>query len=369
MLMHLLFQCPVEAGTKSKGRLTLVKLGLLAWRLGEGRDPASLFKQRVQKCVTQNHPYTRLPSLWSILRLDFKKASAIFNERTSMPREWTFVLVGNLPAREKLMPLIERYLGSIPNKERSGSALSIDDELARREAVPAFDIKFPTKSVRDEVQIQMIEPKGSTVLCFPLVRTGTIKECSPATVESDLREIFHVRLIVKLLETRLIEVLRFQRGQVYSVSVSDDFALSPPQMSCPAQGTLSISFECDPNEADELVEATRAELEKLRNGTAAFSAENVTAALEQERRQMEEFFQKNEFWAGTILDLYFSRVRASQPDRDIGAAAALWWRVRAEVVGSLDAAGAAKALSKILPADAASAVITMRPKKRWLKFW
>merc|ERR1740117_1508675 len=51
-LLHLLFVCPVEPGSKSTGRLSLVKLGLLAWRLGENRDPEAKFRRRVSGCCT-----------------------------------------------------------------------------------------------------------------------------------------------------------------------------------------------------------------------------------------------------------------------------------------------------------------------------
>lgn len=183
-----------------------------------------------------------------------------------------------------------------------------------------------------------------------------------------MRELCLCSLVVRLLETRLIEVLRFQRGQVYGVSVSDDFSLSPPQLGRPNKGTLTISFECDPAEADELVDATTAVLERLRDGSAAFTTENVKAALEQDRRKTEEALQKNDWWAATILDLYFSRLRLAVPDAELGAAAALWWRVRFEVLGSFDAASAAEVLRRLLPRDANKAVISMRPKKkRWWK--
>jgi len=58
--------------------------------------------------------------------------------------------------------------------------------------------------------------------------------------------------------------------------------------------------------------------------------------------------------------MYFSRCHAVTGE--IGASLALWWRVRAEVVGSLDVAGATAALQAILPDDVRSAVISMRPK-------
>eukprot|EP00438_Fugacium_kawagutii_P003512 Skav229081 [mRNA] locus=scaffold157:161036:170164:- [translate_table: standard] len=100
MLLALLFVRPVPS-TGSAGRLSLVKLGLLAWRLAEDRDPQSQFQRRVQSAVTNNHPYTWLPSLWRILRLNFKTAAQIFNQRASQPREWTFVFAGKLPKKER----------------------------------------------------------------------------------------------------------------------------------------------------------------------------------------------------------------------------------------------------------------------------
>lgn len=371
-LLHLLFMCPVEPGAKSRGRLSLVKLGLLAWRLSEDRDPQTQFQKRVQRCITCNHPYTRSATLWSILRLNFDRASAVFNERASMPCEWTFVLVGRLPPRGLLMPLLEKYLGSIPNEVRPWRGASPPaqqphpgrrDELSARQAVTPLDIKFPTESVREEVRLNMIEPKGSTVLCFPVCLHAVTTVGSVDSAEDELRELFQLRLLVRLLETRLVEVLRFQRGQVYSVSVADDLSSASPHLGCMRKGHLSISFECDPAEADELIQATRSELQRLQDGTAAFTDANVAAALEQERREFEELTHKNHWWAETVLDLYFSRCHVVTGE--IGATLALWWRVREEVIGGFDVVAAAKALLAALPRDAPSAIITMRPKRSW----
>merc|ERR1719327_1662399 len=58
-LVHLMYLCPVEPSAKSRGRLSLVKLGLLAWRLAEGRDPESKFQKRVSRAISCNHPYYR----------------------------------------------------------------------------------------------------------------------------------------------------------------------------------------------------------------------------------------------------------------------------------------------------------------------
>jgi len=367
MLLNLLFLCPVEPNATSWGRLSLVKFGLLAWRLGENRDPAAQFQRRVQKVLTGDHPYTRLPSLWSILCLNFKKASAIFNERASRPCDWTFVMCGRLPPRDTVLPMLEKYLGAIPNDLQGtpGDAAGAPrpppprDELAAREAVTPVEVNFPTGNVREVVRLKMIDPKGSTLLVFPISLAGVTVAGSLESAEAELRALFQLRLLVRLLETRLIEVLRFKRGQVYGVSVADDLSFSPPHLGRTRHGTLSIAFECDPDEADELLDATREELERLQDGTAAFTAENVAATVEQERRQFEEQFHTNDWWASTVLDLYFSRCNAVTGD--VSKTLAVWWRIRTEVVGSLTATSAAEILATVLPKGVNSAVITMRP--------
>lgn len=369
-LLHLLFVRPVETGKTSRGRLSLVKLGLLAWRLGEDRDPGAKFQKRVASCITGNHPYTRHPSLWSIFRLDFAKASRIFNERSSQPRDWTFVFVGKLPNSEILMPLLDKYLGSIPNVDQGiarapGAVLRLP-ELQARQAVTALDVAFPATNVREEVHLEMIDPKGSNVLCFPLSLGAVASpEGGLATAEAELRELFRLRMLVRLLETRFIEVLRFKRGQVYGVSVREDFSFCSPHMGKVRAGTLSISFECNPAEADELLEATRAELARLRRGEAAFTDEHVDAAREQDRREFEELFRKNDWWANNLLDLYFSRCNSIT--EDISATLALWWRVRRDCVRTMDKDDALAAFNSFLPEHSTSVLVAMRPKKR--RWW
>lgn len=368
MLLHLLFMYPVSVSATSKARLSLVKFGLLAWRLGESRDPQAVFGRRVQKCITQDHPFTRLPNLWSIFRLNFNKACAVFNEGLVNPCEWTFVFVGKLPQLQKLRPMLERYLGSIPNTpEGEKKYLLRQEDVCRGEvdmrmAVVPLDVKFPAKSVRDDVKLKMVDPKGSTLLCFPVSLSTTIETTSSTeVVEAEVTEFFKLRLMVRMLETRLIEVLRFKRGQVYSVSASVDLSLVPPRLGTNRTGRLSIGFECDPAESDELVQVSLGELSDLRTGKTTFTPENAAAAVEQARREQEEHVRQNDWWALTVLDLYFSRCYALTGKTDDTVSS--WWRANCSVLkdGGFDAEMATTVLKEKLPVDAASAVIVMRP--------
>jgi hypothetical protein len=277
-------------------------------------------------------------------------------------------MVGRLPDKEALLPLLDKYFGTIPNEDiKPGTVPPLAErrsELEMRQAVKPLSIPFPAHPVRDDVRLHMVDPKGSTVLYFPIALDSVAEVGNLASVEAELRSIFMVTFLVRMLETRLIEVLRFQRGQVYGASVGTEFAMAPPHLGVVRRGTLRISFECDPAESDELIDATLAELAKLRDGEAAFTDENVSSALEADKREFEELIRKNDFWSDTVLDLYFSRAYAVSGD--IGATMALWWRVRAAVSASLTPAVAGNALRGLLPAGTSSAVVTMKPKLSWL---
>lgn len=365
---NLLFRCPVGPTDKSRGRLTLVKLGLLANRLAELRDPTSRFSNRVVKCITSDDAFYRPSSLLSVLQCNFKKASNVFNECASAPKEWTVCLAGKLPPKEVLLPLLEKYLGAIPNEDELGSAVATDitprqDELELRKALAPLSVTFPASPVREDVHLKMVEPKGSNVICFPIQLDAVTSDGDSESAEAELRDLFLVNLVVSMLETRLIEVLRFQHGQIYGVSVGTDFSAAPPKLGVVRSGTLRISFACDPADSDKLIDVTLAELTRLRNGSSVFTDANVAAALEQSKRNFEESTRKNEFWANMILELYFSRAYAVTGE--IGATMALWWRVRAEVNAGFTAASAGDAFRALLPDGVSSAVIAMRPKPKW----
>jgi len=367
-LLHLLFMYPVEPHATSAGRLSLVKLGLLAWRLSQNRDPDALFQQRMQEMLTQNHPVVRLPTLWSILRMNFGKACEIFNERLDKPSEWTFVFIGKLPPLEKLMPLLELYLGSIPDSGggEGHTPCDINDfaaiarrEVQLRQAVTPLNVQWPKQSSRNHVRLKMMDPKGNNVIVFPVTLKSVGTTASMEEIEADLERFFMLRVIGRMLETRLIELLRFKRGQVYGVRVMDDFSFSPP-VGDVRTGALSISFECNPVEADDLIFATLAELDRLRSGEAAFTDDNAKAAKEQERRELEESFHRNEWWVTMILSNYFSR--SFGITGDMGATMSVWWRTRMKTVETLTAEKAMACFHEVLPQESVNAIFMMCPK-------
>jgi len=128
--------------------------------------------------------------------------------------------------------MLETYLGSIPNLDEAKAAATVQmrekdvgaHEVQLRQNIKPLGVKFVQKSVQENVLLKMVEPKGTTVLSHPFDLSTMVEKDSPkSVVQDELREILEMQLMVRMLETRLVEVLRFKRGQVYSVSVSADF--------------------------------------------------------------------------------------------------------------------------------------------------
>mmetsp|Transcript_32292 Transcript_32292/g.73833 ORF Transcript_32292/g.73833 Transcript_32292/m.73833 type:complete len:1101 (-) Transcript_32292:28-3330(-) len=370
---HLLFRCPVEPQSKSRGRLSLVKLALLASWYSERRDPESKYQKRVLQCISQGHPFHKSPSLWSILRLNFRKAADIFNERISLPREWTLVLVGKLPQDATLIPLLEQFLGSIPNEDRrlpNARSKSVKvgdasfDELKARENITPVNVLFPPQAKKENVYLKMVEPQGNTTICFPMNMGVTTSPSDPSTSPVEVAKLHQVHLAVRLLEMKLVQVLRFKLGKVYSVNVSEDFSLSPPQIGVPRKGTLSVTFSSDPKDADDLIEATFTELQRLRTEPGAFEESDINSVKQQDLREMEELVRKNSFWADILMEFRFSRHAVVLGD--LGAAVSMWWKAQRDSVATFNAEIACAILKEVTPEDASHAVITMRPRMTWL---
>mmetsp|Transcript_89781 Transcript_89781/g.164518 ORF Transcript_89781/g.164518 Transcript_89781/m.164518 type:complete len:363 (+) Transcript_89781:3-1091(+) len=337
--------------------------------LASRRDPMSKFQRQVMKRVTSNHPVFRPMSLWRSIGCNFQKASGIFNEIASTPEDWTFTFVGKLPDKEVLIPLLEKYLGTIPTKRDAAANAASAERVVRRtetelrNGIAPLSVSFPAKPLRDEVRLKMVDARGVATIAFPISLDTIVLEGKPETAMAELQELSNTGFLEQLLQTRLVEVLRFQRGQVYSVSVTTDFSTSAPLLGAIRKGQLRIGFECNPEEADELVDAALEEMARLRNGLSFFSDQDVAAVLESEQRSFEEDVQSNDYWCAFISSLYASRAYAAIGD--IGEATDLWLRARKAALAGFTAALAQDAFRELLPEGVSSAIVTLKPKRSW----
>jgi len=359
LLLHLLFTCPVEP--KPDYLETLMQM-LIERRLAEDRSPQMIYAKRCEYINTMDHPFYKSPQLERIKKLDFKTACDCFNAKLCSPKQWTFVLTGKLPATKEVVALLQKYVGTIPERElpppSSHPTVQAMAKAHTCETVAALNVKFPTAAVPwEEVKVAMVDPQ-----CKVLITAHLKLEMN--TEEESFKEAAQVMALSHLwqvLESKLNERLRFNLGKTYRVSIGDSFSVSPPHPGVPKTGTVSISFCCDPSDAKELSAQVMAELGKFRED--GFEDKDIASIKEQERRQFEKLVRENSFWETTLINLYFSKgFQSAANGKDI-AKALNNWRLTYNNATSLFTAESAKALLlKSLPEDLVHTKIVMVPQ-------
>ncbi|KAG6599499.1 Zinc protease PQQL-like protein, partial [Cucurbita argyrosperma subsp. sororia] len=289
------------------------------------RDPYTAFANRVKELNYGNSYFFRPIRLSDLQKVDPQKACEYFNNCFRDPSNFTVVVVGNINPSIAL-PLIQQYLGGIPKPPEPIMNFNRDD-------LKGLPFTFPTRIVREVVYSPMVEAQCSVQLCFPVELTnGTMVE-----------EIHFVGFLSKLLETRMMQVLRFKHGQIYSAEVSVFLGGNKPSRIGPVRGDISIKFSCDPEISSKLVDLALNEILRLQEEGP--TDQDVSSILEIEQRAHENGLQENYYWLDRILCSYQSRIYSG----DVGTTFEIQDEGRLNVRNSLTPLTAQLALQRILP--------------------
>jgi zinc protease len=233
-------------------------------------DPETDFEDTLQVTMSQYHP-RRLP--WTVDRLskmNLDKSIEIYKQRFADAGDFTFVFVGNFDT-ESLKPIVEKYLGSLPSLQRN--------ERWRDNGIR------PPKGVVEKTMKRGIDPKSQERLIF----TGPF--------EWSIMSRFELNALVNVLQIKLREALREEKGGTYGVGVDADPSLEPiPQY------RLSISFGCDPKRVDELTKTVFQQIDSIRN--FPIDQSYIKKVKETDRRERETGLKQNGFWLATLRFYY-----------------------------------------------------------------
>ncbi len=234
-------------------------------------DPRFFYSAEQIKIMTQNHPRGgRFPNVEDLEKIDFDKAYTFYQQRFADAADFTFFFVGNFTV-ESITPLLEQYLGSLPatNTQETWRDLGVR----------------PPKGVVKEVVHKGKDPKSMVTINF----TGE----KPYTKESN----YYLASLGELLSIKLIEILREEKSGVYGVGAHGSSTKYPYE-----NYTMRISFPCAPENVDDLIAATMAEIEDIK--TNGVSEEDLHKIKETQRRDREENLKKNRYWLGQISGYY-----------------------------------------------------------------
>ncbi|XP_030953176.1 zinc protease PQQL-like isoform X1 [Quercus lobata] len=289
------------------------------------RDPYTAFANRVKELNYGNSYFFKPIKLSDLRKVDPLRACEFFNKCFKDPSTFTVVIVGNIVPTIAL-PLILQYLGGIPRPPEPIMHFNRDD-------LKGLPFTFPSTIIREVVRSPMVEAQCSVLLCFPVeLKNGTMVE-----------EIHFVGFLSKLLETKLMQVLRFKHGQIYSASVSVFLGGNKPSRTGNVRGDISINFSCDPAISTKLADLALDEILLLQEEGP--TDEDVSTILEIEQRAHENGLQENYFWLDRILRSYQSRIYSGY----VGTSFEIIDDGRSKVRLSLTPETAKLALQRILP--------------------
>jgi zinc protease len=308
-ILHLQVTAPREDKKAVSSYLTKLR-ALVANRLA---SPGAVFQDALRQALYGDHPRRRVMSSELLDEIDPHRSMEIFRQRFADFSDFTFIFVGNLDL-DSLRPLVETYLGSLPATER--------EESWRNIGLPRLD---QAKTVRVR---KGLEPRSQVHLSFS----------GPVAWSREGRYVLGT--LAEVLELRLREVLREEKGAVYQVGVSASMRSAPE-----GRYGLSISFGCAPEKVDELVENVLAEIRSAQE--KGFDPELLTKTQEAQLRSHELSLKRNGFWLGAlnnylshdldpelILD-YEAMLQSTNADT-LQAAAQLYFDFERTLLGILD---------------------------------
>ncbi|XVF49050.1 hypothetical protein PTKIN_Ptkin03bG0237700 [Pterospermum kingtungense] len=312
--------------------------------LARERDPSTVFVERVTEINYGKSYFFRPMRISNLKKVDPLKACEYFNSCFKDPSTFTVVIVGNIDATVAL-PLIVQYLGGIPKPSQ-----------------PIFDIKsnyikelpftYPTTITREVVSSPMVEAQCRVHICIPTeLKKGTMVE-----------EIQHVGFLSKLLENKILELLRFKHGQIYGASVYDFLDGYLPCITTDLRGDISIYFSCDPKISSKLVDLCLDEILRLQEEGPL--DQDVSTILEIEQRSHENGLQENGYWMSMILGSYQSRIYCG----DVGTTFKILDEGRLKVRESLTPLTMQLALQRIVPFKNRHTVVVLKPQLSWFKW-
>lgn len=210
-----------------------------------------------------------LPNEEIMAKFDAQKAIKFYKERFSNAADFTVVFVGKFN-EDELKPLIEKYLASLPT-------------LNKAEKFKDLGVR-PPKGVTKKELFAGVDEKSSVNLTFHRTEKAN---------QYEMTDYVRLMALSDLMDLRLTEVLREDKGGVYSPYCGMSFERMPLNMS-----TLTVAFDCSPTNAENLTTTTLSLLESIqKNGASESDLGKVKEGL---KREHEANLQQNRYWMRAI---------------------------------------------------------------------
>ncbi len=233
--------------------------------------PEAVVSDSLNFLLSNYHPRRKPDDISTLMDISAEKSLQLFKERFSNAGDFTFFMVGNMDI-EKTKSLLSTYIGSLPGNP------------AKKENFVDQGIRYPQGVIAKSVE-KGLEPKSNVYLIY----TGTS--------ESNLQNDAEMEAFVKLLQIKMREAIREDKGGTYGVGVSGYIRKYPAQ-----EYNVSVSFGCDPARIDELKATALQVISNIQQQGA--DEKDIVKIKEGFKRDFETSFKENRFWMNVLTDVY-----------------------------------------------------------------
>ena len=235
-------------------------------------SPEGVFSDSLTVVSTNRHFRTRPWTEEMLAQVDPDKIFDIYYDRFADASDFTFFFVGNIDVN-KFKNMVLTYLANLPSKNR-------------KETWKDVNITYPKGKVVTEVK-KGIEKKASVRLVFS------------NSFDWSLENRFKLDAMMEVLNIRLREVLREDKGGVYGVGAFARPSLYPKQ-----ENKVYIVFGCNPDRVEELISAVMDQIKEIKENLPTDS--NVTKVKEIQTREREVQLKENNFWVNALNTYYWN---------------------------------------------------------------
>ena len=243
-------------------------------------QPETAFYDTFNRLLWGDHFRTRPWTVETLQQMDLAKARTFVAEQTAHWTGATFVFVGDIdPVVFK--PLIAQWIGALPT--RSG-------------VVPAY--RDVGQRMAPGVHVETVS-RGLAAKASAAIRIHGDFESTP-------RNRYALRSLTRVLQMRLREVLREEKGGTYSAGASVRLQHHPVQ----TYG-VDINFSCEPARVQELTDATWRIIRDLKDAPVEAGYAQKVAAQQAREDELEK--RDNGYWQGVLV----SNLRRGETPEDL----------------------------------------------------
>jgi zinc protease len=255
-------------------------------------SPQGVYSRAWNEVAHDGHPMFRPTTMEELDRLELADMARTYRQLFADASGWTFVIVGNFDADEHA-GLLETYLASLPSS-RKGEPRA----LASRHRPDYGDLRVAMPLGKTTRMVAKgIEDQARTSFMI----------WAPTGLDPD--ETSHLGYVTDLLNIRLRERLREERGDTYGVGVGAS-SLSP----YPDYGRVTVSWGSSPAARTSMVSDVLDEIRRLRRELP--SEDEMSKLREMRLSSLEEGLEENGWWL-SVLSYYYTHDR--DPRRLLGA--------------------------------------------------